>query len=45
MVSLINNTIKHSHITYLYVQIEDNISVDIILVCEKVYDFIENNKG
>lgn len=45
IVSLVDNVIKHPNIDYFSVPIEDIPEADIIPICEKVYEYIENNKG
>jgi len=41
VVSLVNNNIKHPNIDYLSIPIEDKPEVNIIPICEIVYDYIE----
>lgn len=45
IVSLVENVINHPTIDYLSVPIDDLPEVNIIPVCDKVYDYIEKNKG
>ena len=45
VVSLVDNVIKHPNIDYLSIPIDDLPEVNIISVCEKVYDYILQNKG
>ena len=45
VVSLIDNVINHPNIDYLSIPIDDLPEVSIIPVCEKVYDYLEQNKG
>ena len=45
IVSLIDNVIQHPNIDYLSIPIDDLPEVNIIPVCEKVYDYIVQNKG
>ena len=44
IVSLVDNVIKHPNIDYFSILIDDVPEANIIPVCEKVYDYIENNK-
>ena len=45
VVSLVDNVIKHPNINYLSIPIEDTTEVNIIPVCETVYDYIETHSG
>lgn len=45
IVSLVDNVIKHPNIDYLSIPIEDKPDVDIMPVCESVYNYIEKNFG
>jgi protein-tyrosine phosphatase len=43
VVSLVDNVIKHPNIDYLSIPIEDIPEVNIIPICQNVYDYIEKN--
>ena len=45
IVSLVDNVRKHPNIDYLSIPIEDKPEVNIIPVCETIYDYIETNNG
>lgn len=43
IVSLVDNVVKYPNIDYLSIPIDDIPEVNIIPVCEKIYDYIEKN--
>lgn len=45
IVSMVENVIQHPNIDYLSIPIDDHPDVNIIPVCEKVYDYLEQNAG
>jgi protein-tyrosine phosphatase len=45
IVSLVDGVMRHPNIDYLSIPIEDKPEVNIIPVCERVYEYIENNSG
>jgi len=45
IVSLVENVIQHSNIAYLSIPIDDHPEVNIIPICEVVYDYIEQHAG